>query len=76
MRIDPETYEEWQAHPITEALYRVCDAGIEQAKDAWMAATIEGGSCDPGMLREIRARIAVLREIRALTAQDIEERLA
>lgn len=76
MRIDPETFDEWQAHPITEALYRVCSSGIEEAKSAWMAATLEGGNCDPGMLREIRARIAVLREIRALTAKDIEERLA
>jgi hypothetical protein len=75
VRIDPETYEEWQAHPITEALYRVCAVGIEQAGAAWMAATLEGGSCDPGMLREIRARIAVLREIRAMTAHEIEERL-
>lgn len=73
MRIDPETFEEWTAHPITEALMRMCEVAEVQARNAWMSATVDGGNCDPFMLKEIRTRIAVLREIRSVTAQDIED---
>lgn len=73
MRIDRDTFEEWTAHPITEALFRVCDAGVQKAVDDWTRMSIEGGSCDPIMLARVRERIAVLREIRDITAETIEE---
>ena len=74
MRIDPDTFDEWQAHPITEALYRVCEAGIKEATEAWMQSTLAGGNCDPMLLKEMRTRIAVLREIQGLSVTDFEER--
>jgi hypothetical protein len=76
MIIDPDSFDEWQAHPITELLYRLCDAEIKNAQERWMAASLEGGRCDPLVLKEITARIATLREIKALTAMDFEERLS
>lgn len=75
MRIDPDTFEEWQAHPITQLLYRVCDAAVDDARERWMAASLEGGRCDPAFLKEITTRIAVFKEVRQITASDIEERL-
>ena len=75
IRIDPDTFEEWTAHPITEALYAVCSAGIKQAEEAWISASLKGGVSDPLFLREIRARITVFDEIRNLSARAIEDNL-
>lgn len=73
MKIDPETFEEWTAHPITEALFAVCNVGIQQARDGWTTMSVDGGNCDPVMLARVRERIAVLREIREMSAEKIEE---
>ena len=73
MKIDPETFDEWLAHPITDALMGACGVGIEQATDAWMRTSIDGGNCDPLMLAQVRARIAALREIRQMTVETLEE---
>jgi hypothetical protein len=70
--IDPDDFEEWAAHPITGALLRACAVGQQQARDAWMAATLEAGKCDPLVLAEIRARISVLQEIRNVNVEMLE----
>lgn len=73
MRIDPEQFEEWTAHPYTEALFQACDALAEQAKVAWLNRSWGSGSVDPLELARLRARAAVLLEIRNITAQQLED---
>lgn len=62
-------------HPITLALFRACEVGEAQAREAWLSYSLESGNCDPLVLKELRTRIDVLREIRTITASDIEEQL-
>lgn len=73
MRIDPEQFDEWTAHPYTEALFQACDALAEQAKDAWINRSWGSGSVDELELAKLRARAAVLAEIRNITAQQLED---
>jgi len=64
VKYDPDISEEWEAHPMTEALVRTCDVLIERARDAWIGASLDGGVSDPMKLAQVRERIAVYREIR------------
>lgn len=73
MRIDRETFDEWKAHPITELLLRACSIGAAQAREAWMAASFDGGTCDPVVLAGMRERARVLKEIEAISAEQIED---
>ena len=71
--IDRDTYEEWQAHPVTELLMRACAIGVDDVTKAWLASSLEAGRCDPLVLAAMRERQKVLREIMALTAVQLEE---
>ncbi len=73
MRIDPESFEEWTAHPITEALWKAMERLEAKAKDAWVARSWEAGSTDPIELARLRARAAVLAEMRNITAEQLED---
>lgn len=73
MKIDPESFEEWAAHPITEAMFKVYDAGIKQAGEAWIKASLVGGVSDPIELAKVRARIAVFEELKGMSAEKMEE---
>lgn len=73
MRIDPEQFEEWTAHPYTEALFQACDALAEQAKAAWVNRSWGSGSVDELELAKLRARAIALVEIRTITAKQLED---
>ena len=73
MKIDPEQFEEWTAHPYTEALFRACDVLADVAKDAWVKRSWGSGSVDLIELATLRARAAALLEIRNITAEKLED---
>lgn len=73
MRIDPDAFEEWQAHPITEALMRALTVDEQRIVDLWLAYSIEAGQSDPIELARHRERIRAYRDIRQMTAERIEE---
>lgn len=73
MKISPEDFEEWLASPITEALIRGLAVAEEKVAQHWLSASLEGGVCDAVELAKCRERRSVYREIRAMTAQDLEE---
>lgn len=64
MKYDPDISEEWEAHPMTEALVRTCDVLTERARQAWIGASLDGGVSDAVELAKVRERIAVYRELR------------
>jgi len=76
MKIDRENFEEWLAHPITEALLRCCDVWAEEAQASWVAASWHGGETSPVVLARMRERAVVLAEIRTIKAEQIEETLS
>ncbi len=73
MKIDRDSFEEWQAHPITEAVMRVCDVWAKESKAHWLRVSWDGEQPDPVTLAKLKERAAVLEEIAALTAEKIEE---
>lgn len=75
MRIDRDSFEEWQANQITEAVLRVCVVWAEEAKAQWLRVSWDGEQPDPVILAKLRERAAVLEAIAALTVETIEEAL-
>lgn len=76
MKLDQDDFDEWQAHPITEALMVVCRVWAEEAKTHWLRVSWDGEQPDPITLAKLKERAAVLEEIRALTPDKIEEVIA
>ena len=73
MKIDRDTFEEWLAHPITEALMKCCNVWADDAKQGWVNASWDGGQVDPLILAKLRERASVFRELSNITAEQIEE---
>jgi hypothetical protein len=73
VRIDADDWEEWLAHPLTEAVMRVCKVAAGRSREEWTAMSFDRGSCDPLELVKMRARAAAFEEITNLTPQKIEE---
>ena len=72
-RVDVESFEEWQAHPMTELLFRALEAEEERLKREWVDLSLEGGSCDPIILAKFRERRSAYRDIRTLTAEQLQD---
>ena len=73
IRIDPDDFEEWQAHPITEALFRALVTWAGEAKDSWVAKSWDGENADPMTLAKLRERARTLVELREISRESIEE---
>jgi len=58
---------------MTEALLRALTIGEKRITDAWLEMSLEGGRCDALELARLRERMHVYREIRAMTAEKLEE---
>lgn len=76
MKIDPETFDEWLAHPMTEALFRAMANLEEQAKQSWVSTSWGSGSSDPETLAKLRSRASTLNELRHMTAEQLENLLS
>lgn len=73
MRIDPESFEEWKAHPITEALLKACGVWADQAKQLWVDASWGAGVNKDADLWRMRGQAEALIDIMSVTAEQIEE---
>lgn len=71
--VDREGFEEWLAHPITEALFAALKLEETRLKEQWVELSLEGGSCDPITLAKFRERRSAYRDIREMTAEKLEE---
>lgn len=76
MKIDRDTFEEWLAHPLTEALMKCCLVWAEEAKTNWIVASWDGGEPNPVLLARMKERVRVLDDIRTINAEQIEETLS
>jgi hypothetical protein len=73
MRIDADDWDDWTAHPLTEALLRACATWAEDARNNWVAASWEAGNADPLLLARMRERAAVFNELRLISRETMEE---
>ena len=72
MKIDQDAFEEWMAHPITEALLKACEEWAEAEKSLWLAGSWDGGETNPVTLARMRARADAFTEITGLTRERLE----
>lgn len=63
-RIDRDAFEEWTAHPITEAMLRAFESEAARLREQWTAMSFDAGACDPLLLLRFRARAELFRELR------------
>lgn len=75
MKIDRDSFEEWQAHPLTELLFKALEQWAQEAKAHWVTASWDGGQADPVYLERMRERAKALMQVRNVTAEQIEETL-
>lgn len=75
MKVDPEDFDRWKAHPVTEALMKACGVWAEQAKALWLNASWEGGVNKDTDLWRLRGQAEALRDMQQLTAEQLEETL-
>ena len=73
MRIDPENWEEWKAHPITEAMFRAFFVWAADEQQKWVAASWGNGQSDPAVLSMHRERARLLEQLSDITPEKLEE---
>lgn len=72
-KIEPDDWDDWISHPLTEALLRACSGWAEEAKQQWLLASWEGENADPVLLARMRERARVFIELREITKETLEE---
>lgn len=73
MLIDPDAFEEWKAHPITEALFKYCRGRAVEQRDRWQAVSWGGGEANPLLLHELRQRAIAYQEIAEIAREHLED---
>ena len=73
--IDPEDFEQWRAHPVSEAVSKALVKLAERNKDKWMAVSWDGGVSDPVILADLKARYETARDLSELTVDELNEAL-
>lgn len=71
-KIEPDDFEQWLAHPVTEEVFRALDKLSEQAKQKWLDMSWKSGNADPMMLADLKARAEVIDDLRNLKLEDLE----
>lgn len=75
MRIDPDSWDDWMGHPLTEALFKFCRVRAEEQKARWLKVSWDTGQANQTDLTKLQERAIVLEEVSRLTREDIEEGL-
>jgi len=75
MRIDPEYWEEWQAHPLTEIMIRYCRVMAKEQEARWHEVSWVGGQIDPVAHGRLQASAQTYQDVATLTREEVEERL-
>ena len=73
MIIETEDFEQWRAHPVTEAVTRALVMLAERNKARWIELSWGGGQADPLVLAELRARAEGALDLSELTVEELNE---
>lgn len=73
IRIDPEDFEVWLANPITRQLMGALAVWEDQAKEAWVQLSWDMSQPDLTRLAALKGRAEVLRQLRDLSKDQLED---
>ena len=73
MIIETEDFEQWRAHPVTEAITRALVMLAARNKQKWLELSWGGGQADPLVLAELRARAEGALDLSELTVEELNE---
>ncbi len=73
MTIEPDDFEAWRAHPVTEAVSKALVMLAERNKQKWIDASWDGGNADPLVLAELKARAQMAQDLSELTLEELRE---
>ena len=71
--IEAEDFEQWRAHPVTEAVNRALVMLAERNKLKWLELSWGGGQADQSILIELRARAESALDLSELTVEELNE---
>ena len=71
--IDPEDFEQWRAHPVTEAMNRALVKLAERNKTKWIEVSWDGGQIDPAIRADLKARAETAQDLSELTVDELNE---
>ena len=71
--IEAEDFEQWRAHPVTEAVNRALVMLAERNKLKWLELSWGGGQSDPFTLADLRARAEGALDLSELTVEELNE---
>jgi hypothetical protein len=71
--IDKEDFEQWRAHPITEAVNRALVKLAERNKAKWISVSWDGDQVDPVARADLRARYEAAKDLSELTIDELNE---
>ena len=75
MTIDPEDFEQWRAHPVTEAVSKALLKLADRNKQKWTDVSWDGGQVDPVVLADLKARYETAKDLSELTVDELNEAL-
>lgn len=75
LKIDAEDFEVWRSGPMAEHFFKAVALWAEDAKQAWISASWEGGTIDPIVHAALRERYVAFQQLCEVSAIKIEERL-
>jgi hypothetical protein len=73
VKIEKEDFDAWRDNIVTQAVFAHVKALVEQAKEKWLHVSWEGGTADPLMLADLRARAEIASDLVALTFEDMKD---
>lgn len=74
--IDKDDFDAWRDNPVTQAVFSAHKKLAEQAKQAWVSASWNGGDLKPELLADLRATARVSEDLVMLTHDELETILA
>lgn len=74
-KINPEDFSLWREGPMAEQFFKAVKMWAEDAKEAWVSASWDGGNVDPILHAALKERYLALKQLTEVTAIEIEERL-
>ena len=74
-QVDHDNFEDWRTSDIGEAFFGALRKEAQRAKDAWVAASWEGGKIDPLLLASLKERATLAQQLAEVPAVTLEEML-
>jgi hypothetical protein len=75
IKVDGEEFAEWRKGPMAERFFKAVSKWAEDAKEAWVSESWDGGVIDPVRHAALKERYLALKQLNEVTAIDVEERL-